>query len=210
MSTPGEKGVFRQHHRYSRFIRGGDSPSAPVAFTILATLRAKALRELSSRAATEKPVSPQPPMATKMLVPSTKASRAEETLLKRGHSVRFASKNISERVNASTTWVMGSRRCWSVGITSCCLLTGVSGKFSKSLSPEVSCLRLSARRRLTRSGTSSRRVVEIVPWSAKDTVPQGVAEWTASCQWLLLREQLVVVFDCGSSTSAHTRLQLPF
>lgn len=130
----GKKGGFRQHHRYSQFITGGDSPSAPVASTILATLRAKALRELSSRAATEKPVSPQPPMATKMLVPSTKASRAEETLVKRGHSVRFASKNIPERVNASTTWVMGSRRCWSVGITSCCLLTGVSGNLSKSLS----------------------------------------------------------------------------
>lgn len=99
----------------------GNAPSAPVASTILATLWANNFRDVSSRAAMEKSVSPQPPMATKILVSGAKVLRAESTLRSLGHSVRFESRNRLDLMKARATWVMGLIRVSSVGITSCCL-----------------------------------------------------------------------------------------
>lgn len=92
-----------------------------MASTILATLWANDFRDVSSRAAMEKSVSPQPPMATKILVPGAKASRAEPTLRSLGHSVRFESRNRPDLMKARATWVMGLTKVSSLGITSCCL-----------------------------------------------------------------------------------------
>lgn len=99
----------------------GNAPSAPVASTILATFWANDFRDVSSRAAMEKSVSPQPPMATKILVPGVKALRAESTLRSLGHSVRFESRNRLDLIKARATWVMGLIRFSLLGITSCCL-----------------------------------------------------------------------------------------
>lgn len=98
-----------------------NAPSAPVASTILATLWANDFRDVSSRAAMEKSVSPQPPMATKILVPGAKAWRADSTLRSLGHSVRFESRNRPDRMKARATWVIGWIKISSLGITSCCL-----------------------------------------------------------------------------------------
>lgn len=92
-----------------------------MASTILATLLANDFRDVSSRAAMEKSVSPQPPMATKILVPVVKAWRAESTLRSLGHSLRFESRNRPDRMKARATWVIGLIRVSSRGITSCCL-----------------------------------------------------------------------------------------
>lgn len=74
-----------------------------MASTILATLCANDFRDVSSRAAMEKSVSPQPPMATKILVPGAKALRAESTLRSLGQSVRFESKNRLDLMKARAT-----------------------------------------------------------------------------------------------------------
>lgn len=87
-------------------------------------LAAKALRVVSLRAATEKLGSPQPPMATRILVPSTKSSRADATLRKRGHTWRVSSRNVSALINARATCVMGSSSSSLSGMTSCCLPGG--------------------------------------------------------------------------------------
>lgn len=69
----------------------------------------------------EKSVSPQPPIATNILVPGAKALRAESTLRSLGHSVRFESRNRLDLMKARATWVIGLIRVSSLGITSCCL-----------------------------------------------------------------------------------------
>jgi hypothetical protein len=72
-------------------------------------------------AAVEKPsVSPHPPIATWITVPSENLGLTSSIVVKSGHSVWFRLLKISERIKARATWVMFDSIDFS-GTISCCL-----------------------------------------------------------------------------------------
>lgn len=102
------------------------TPSAPVAATIAATLRANRARDAAVRAPRSNPaVSPQPPTATSSFVPGPTCARTAATVVNSGHSVRASpssSLNTSDGMNASAMCVRYWNSGKSVGRRGCCLL----------------------------------------------------------------------------------------
>ena len=80
-------------------------PSAPVASTMAFTFVAKSLLVFTVADALVKPVSPQPPIATIILVPSANLERTSSTVVKRGHLEAPFSLKMEDGKNAIATCV---------------------------------------------------------------------------------------------------------
>lgn len=95
-------------------------PSAPVSSTIALTFFAKSFRLSSFSAACEKPVSPQPPIATMIDVPTVNFDRTSSTVVKNGHEVELAWLKVEDCMKAIATWVI-SETSAGFGTLLCCL-----------------------------------------------------------------------------------------
>jgi hypothetical protein len=95
-------------------------PSAPVASTMAFTFFANSLLVLTVVEALEKPVSPQPPIAIMIFVPSANLERTSFTVVKRGHSETSFWLKIDDCINAIATCVT-SDTISSSGTFWCCL-----------------------------------------------------------------------------------------